>query len=83
MKKRDEMEQPTSCLSKAAPDEPIFVLRGKDPIGADVVRTWASKAESEGHHEPAKIAEAREFADEMDAYRERLTEAANAEKAAE
>ena len=29
------------CYGVADPDEPLFVLRGKDPLAAVVVRTWA------------------------------------------
>jgi hypothetical protein len=28
------------CYAKAAPDEPIFTLRGKDPIAPYLVRIW-------------------------------------------
>jgi hypothetical protein len=28
------------CYSKADGDEPIFVLRGKDPVAAGLVREW-------------------------------------------
>ncbi len=33
-----------SCYDKAAPDEPIFVLRAKDVLAPSVVRDWAYKA---------------------------------------
>ena len=29
------------CYAKAAEDEPIFVLRAKDPLAPDIVRHWA------------------------------------------
>lgn len=72
MRKIDEVEQPTSCLNKARAEEPLFVLRGKDPLAPEVVRTWANIAETYGCHEPDKIAEARALADQMDEYRKRV-----------
>lgn len=69
MIKRDELKTPTSCLNKAAPDEPIFVLRGKDALAAMAVRHWAVMAQ--GEHEPGKITEALALADQMDEWRKR------------
>ncbi len=67
MKKRDELTSPTSCLNKAKADEPIFVLRGKDALGPQAVRHWATMAE--GVHEPAKIEEALALAEQMERWR--------------
>lgn len=64
MMKRDELCTNTSCFNKAASDEPIFVLRGKDPLAAQTVRLWATMAE--GKHEAEKIAEALRLAELMD-----------------
>jgi len=73
MKKRDEIEQPGSCLNKAAEDEPLFVLRAKDPHAPGAVEHWASNAQQTGLHEPAKIAEARAIAEGMrDWHREHI-----------
>lgn len=72
VRKLDEIEQPTSCLNKAAPEEPIFVLRAKDPEAPDTVRTWANNARTRGTHEPEKIAEAFALAEQMDEYRRRV-----------
>lgn len=72
MRKIDEIEQPASCLNKARAEEPLFVLRAKDPLAPAVVRTWANNAEATGAHEPEKIAEARALADAMDEYRKRV-----------
>lgn len=69
MLKKLEMSTPTSCLNKAAPEEPVFVLRAKDRHAAMTVRHWATMAE--GTHEAAKIAEARALADQMEAWRAR------------
>lgn len=67
MLKGQELVLPCSCLNKAKATEPIFVLRGKDPVAAQAVRHWADMAEARGLHAD-KIEEARKFADEMDAY---------------
>lgn len=69
MKKRDEIEQPSSCLNKAAEDEPVFVLRAKDPIAPAAVEEWARQAQQTGRHEPAKIEEARALAQQMREWR--------------
>jgi hypothetical protein len=69
MNKADNLRNPTSCLNKAAADEPLFILRAKDPLAAQAVRHWATM--SDGNHEPEKIAQALKAADEMDAWRKR------------
>ena len=67
MKKIDEINQADSCLGKAYDDEPVFVLRAKDPIGAKTVRMWAALAYPE--HEEAKRLEAQKLAAAMDEWR--------------
>ena len=67
MLKKMELATPTSCLNKAAADEPVFVLRAKDALAAMTVRHWATMAE--GQHEEAKLEEARNLADQMDKWR--------------
>ncbi len=37
-------EQGDSCYEKAAPDEPIFVLRAQDFLAPEIVREWAYRA---------------------------------------
>lgn len=66
MIKKDELRGPHSCLNKAAPEEPIFVLRAKDPLAAQTVRLWAAMAS--GVHEIDKIGEAKALADDMEAW---------------
>lgn len=61
MEKRDELRDPRSCLSKAQPEEPLFVLRANDPLFAPTVRLWAAMAV--GTHEPDKIGQALREAD--------------------
>lgn len=68
MQKYLELSLPTSCLNKAASDEPVFVLRAKDKFAAIAIRHWVTM--SVATQEPAKLAGALGIADEMDAYRE-------------
>lgn len=56
------------CYAKAAPDEPMFTLLGRDIHAADLVEQWARRAELAGE-DPAKVAEARECANAMRDYR--------------
>lgn len=65
--KAKALRNPASCLNKAAPDEPVFVLRARDPLAAQAVRLWAAMAA--GVHEPEKCASALDIAVEMDAWR--------------
>lgn len=41
MIKQNEIQSPYSCLNKAAPDEPIFVLRAQDELAGQTIRFWA------------------------------------------
>lgn len=57
------------CHGNAAPDEPIFTLRGKDRHAAMLVRLWAQLRAAEG--EPEDVCqEAMRCADAMDNWRE-------------
>ncbi|HZF19463.1 MAG TPA: hypothetical protein VE008_07130 [Burkholderiales bacterium] len=49
--KRDEIADPNSCLNRATDEEPIFVLRGKDPLFAKIVEEWAARALLAGLHD--------------------------------
>jgi len=69
MIKKDELATPTSCLNKAASDEPVFVLRAKDLVAPMAVRHWAKM--SDGKHEPEKIKSALLLADQMEEWRKR------------
>ena len=71
MKKKDEVANPKSCLNKAGVDEPLFVIRAKDPEAPDTVRTWANNARTRGTHEPEKIDAAFALAAEMAEWREK------------
>lgn len=37
-----ELQNPNSCLNKAAPDEFIFVLRANDPAAPNTIEHWAA-----------------------------------------
>lgn len=42
------------CLGKAALDEPVFVLRARDPLFRETVQRWAIAAKRDGCHESEK-----------------------------
>lgn len=73
MTKRETLDDPKSCLNKAADDEPVFVLRAKDPLASKVVRYWALLAEAGSDHELEKATAANHVAMEMDVWREKQT----------
>ncbi len=56
------------CYANAADDEPMFVLLARDSKAPGAVRRWAKRAEREGG-DPEKIAEARQCAKDMEAWR--------------
>lgn len=56
------------CYAKAEPDEPMFILLGRDPLAADLVREWARRrVETRGPSE--KVDQAIECAEQMDRWR--------------
>ena len=69
MLKKLELSAPDSCLNKAAADEPVFVLRAKDPLAAITIQHWI--AMSDGLHEPAKLDEAHQLSMAMLDWRKR------------
>lgn len=56
------------CYANADPDEPMFVLLGRDDRAPALVEQWAAISEARGT-EPAKVAEARTCAAAMRAWR--------------
>src|SRR5690606_29961962 len=56
MIKRLELSNPKSCLNKAKPDEPVFVLKATDLKAPMAIRHWATM--SEGTQSEKKLAEA-------------------------
>jgi hypothetical protein len=65
------------CYENADPDEPMFVLLGRDPMAGYLVRKWAWMREVEGEP-PLKVAEARACADALDAWAKKLGKELNA-----
>lgn len=59
------------CYAHAHPDEPMFVLLGRDPDAPKLVEAWADVRERNSE-DPAKVAEARACAQTMRAWLERL-----------
>lgn len=60
MRKRDELTDPNSCLSKARDDEMIFVLLAHDEDAPDTIRDWVARRIRRGKNQPgdAKMQEA-------------------------
>jgi len=59
------------CYANAAPDEPMFILLGRDRHAATLVRLWALLRTREGE-DAEKVAEALRCATSMDVWRGRL-----------
>src|SRR5579863_8556379 len=55
------------CYANAEPDEPMFVLLGRDPMAGALVRLWALAREEQGK-DPSKVQEARMCARALDAW---------------
>lgn len=47
------------CYANAEPDEPMFILLGRDKHASRLVWEWAELREADGE-DPTKVAEARE-----------------------
>lgn len=60
MRKRDELSNPSSCMSRAREDEWTFVLLGRDAAAPVAIRTWAYERIRLGKNKPedAQIKEA-------------------------
>lgn len=58
------------CYRAADPDEPMFVLLGRDPLAAGLVREWADQREAVAltPRQFSKVVEARRCADMMDVW---------------
>ncbi len=66
MLKKNELRNPNSCLNKASADEPVFVLRAKDPMAAQTIRHWVTM--SADNQPPEKLGDAQKAAAEFDAW---------------
>jgi hypothetical protein len=60
-----ELEKVSGCFSKAADNEPLFVLRAQDKLAPVVIRLWAELAAINGAG-LEKIHEAKRLAFEME-----------------
>lgn len=58
----------SDCYAKADPDEPMFVLLGRDKHAPQLVEMWAGQRAAEGE-DPAKVEEALKCAKAMRHYR--------------
>lgn len=70
------------CYAAAAPDEPMFVLLGRDKHAAGLVRLWAILRQRAGEDE-TKVAEALACADAMDQWAVKLGKVPNVAAAGE
>ncbi len=61
---------PVGCLGRCKDDETVFVLVARDKLAPDVVKVWATLAESAGVGDD-KVAEAREVAAAMQSWQRR------------
>lgn len=61
---------PVDCIAKAENDEPIFVLLARDATAPQLIRMWADLRERHGE-DAAVVADARQIADDMGAWRDR------------
>lgn len=59
------------CYAAAAPDEPMFVLLGRDRHAPLLVTLWAWMREIDGEN-AVKVAEARDCAAQMRSFRQRV-----------
>lgn len=67
MIKCNELANPSSCLNKAESNEPLFVLRAKDPLAPQTIRHWATM--SMGVQPTEKVTEAFRAAEAMEQWR--------------
>lgn len=67
MIKKQEMSDEKSCLNKAQDDEPIFVLRAKDPAAPNTILAWIQERARLGLNSgiDAKIIEAQGLRNQM------------------
>lgn len=57
----------SACITKAAEDEPIFTLRGKDPVARAAIDRWMEISIREGLHND-KLADAERCLSEFRSY---------------
>lgn len=69
MRKRDELTDPRSCMSRARDDEWTFVLLGRDHAAPAAVRAWIEERVRLGKNQRTdpQIVEAEEWAASVEA----------------
>ncbi len=79
MIKHMELAELNSCLNKAEDDEPIFVLRAKDPVAVATILHWCNLRVENGKNQPgdAKLAEAMRLCNQIAEWREAQLRANN------
>lgn len=63
------------CYAAAAPDEPMFILLGRDPAAAIVVEFWIALRRALGGDNDDKLAEAKQCAELMEGWARALGKA--------
>jgi hypothetical protein len=68
MKKKDELTNPRSCMSRAKDEEWTFVLLGRDEATPNTIRFWVNERINRGKNQPTdpQIIEALRAADEIE-----------------
>lgn len=76
MLKRDELTNPSSCMSRAREDEMTFVLLGRDIAAPVAIQAWINERILLGKNKPddAQITEAKQCIDRMIASRAAIVE---------
>jgi hypothetical protein len=71
MRKRDELNNPASCMSRASDDEMTFVLLERDDASPNTIRYWITERIRLGKNRPgdAQLLEAEQCARIMEAER--------------
>lgn len=68
------------CYAHAAPDEPMFVLLGRDPCAPTIVAAWIALRKEMGDTSPEKLGEALDCAKAMTSYAYNLGKAPQLDK---
>lgn len=55
MRKSKELTDPNSCLNKALPEEPLFVLLGRDPVAPELIKMWVKLRIEKGLNRPTDL----------------------------
>lgn len=76
MLKSDELQNPTSCLNKALPNERLFILLARDPAAPITIRAWITERLRLGKNkeDDAQVQEALECASCMEDERAKMTQ---------